>query len=576
MINPIIQSFNFEGYTNDLMSKVRNYLVANDLEFYSNKEQTRKCSIVLNHKTYFVYFTFVITVDTSQLKIDISMENKEIMDRDLHNLKIIIKDFIISDWEQCVWLEDRQSERLAEDLYKDLHAVENSLRRLINTVLFYNLGGDWWEKYMPTHLKNKYDKRNAPYRDRAPSFKNVHTNLLSIDTDDLVNILEFKSYKIKENNIFSSYDHDPFLDDSLHEERNSHNNDLVSHFEYTMNNLMNDGNSVEFHRGELTKLLKEQIEVNLDFWESFFAPWFSCTFREFKGKWANFYDDRNHVAHNKLIDSKLYQKFKKSMENLFTIISEAEGNFEKHLESEGSQYLEELIHLEEENEYQKKLGYKKLIEEESGVKILDQEQIIELFQEHISETFEVIKDEIYFRTDIEIIFNEPVLTEYEIIFEIKNNITNDYIKVHVEPYIDSSAGGKSDIHILVYLDDDLVRSYEVNYTNGEAEYNEEQTNYMPKTYDEINISSLNDIEEFILELIDEKMPEVLEDDLASIPCENCKNYTVNISLDNQYDVGSCLYCGHINKIGGCLRCDTILDQEEDGLCDACQEYIDGQ
>ncbi|WP_432653202.1 hypothetical protein [Salibacterium salarium] len=558
------------------MSEVKENLNAKDLEFYSNKEQTRKCSIVISDKTYFVYFTFVITHDTFQLKIDISMENKRIIDRDIHNLKLSIKNLIISDWEQCVWLEDQQSEWFAEDLYKDLHAVENSLRRLINTVLFYNLGGAWWEKYMPTHLKNKYHTRNARYKDRAPSFKNVHTNLLSVDTDDLVSILEFKTYKIKEENVFNSYkNYNPFEENPSEKECDNIKK-IVSSFEYTINNLMNDGKSIEEHQKSLANLIKEQIEVDLDFWNDFFSPWFSCSLREFKGKWTNFNNDRNHVAHNKLIDNKMYQKFKKSMGDLFEIISEAEVNFERHFEAEGSNYLEELKHLEEENKYQKKLEDKKLIEEEAGVEILDQEQIINKLQEHISTTFKIIIDEIYFRSDIDTIYNTPLLTEYEIFFEVNHNVLSSSIAAHVEPNIDSSEGATSDVYILVYVDENLVESFEFNYTNGEVEYNEEHTSYMLKTYNNINITEKEDIKIFILELIDEEMPEVSEDELASVPCGSCNNYAVNMSIENEYGVGTCLYCGHINKLGNCLRCDEILDQGEDGLCDACQVYIDKQ
>lgn len=574
MINTKLKNFHFEEYTNELMKKVENELEAKDVEFYSNKERTRKCSLLLKGKQYFVYFTFIITHGTFQLKVDISMEGKSKSDKELHDLKIKIKDLMIEEWEQCVWLEDQQSEALAEDLYKDVHSVENALRRLINTVLFYSLGGDWWEKYMPTHLTRKYDQRNDPYKDRAPSFKNIHTNLLSTDTEDLVSILAFKTYKLKDPNIFS--DHDPFIHAFLEQESNLQRRQQLNQFQYIMNNLMNDPKSFELHQKDLTKVLKEQMEVDIDFWEDYFSPWFSCTLREFQGKWTNFSTDRNHVAHNKLIDFKLYKKFKKSMSDLLSIITEAEDKFSKHLEEEVANYLEELEAMEFADTYQRKADFKELIEEEAGVKIRDAEEIIQLLREHITTTFERIEQGIYYRSDIEVTYNEPLLSSYEEVFQIVHNISKNSIKVDVEPHIDESEGSTSHVYFLVFYNDVHQESFAISYTNGEAEFDEEQASYMPKTNEEMDISALEELEALINNLLENKMPEVPDDDLASYPCEKCNEYAVNFSEDNQYGLGTCLYCGHVNPVRICLRCEAVLDQPAEGLCESCIEYINEQ
>jgi hypothetical protein len=574
MINPTLESFNFKAYTNELMEKVERDLDAKDVEFYSNKERIRKCSLVLNNKQYFVYFTYIITHGTFQLKIDISSEIEVKADKELHDLKIKMKDLMINEWEQCVWLEDRQSEALAEDLYKDVHSVENALRRLINTVLFYNLGGDWWEKYMPTHLTRKYAQRNDQYRERATSFKNIHTNLLSIDTGDLVSILAFKTYKAKHFNIFS--EPDPFLYGFSETESNVQRKQHLQRFQYIMNNLMNDQKSIEIHQKDLTELLKEQMEVDIDFWEDYFAPWFSCTLREFKGKWTNFSMDRNHVAHNKLIDNKLYQKFKKSMKDLLTLITEAEEKFSNHLEEEMNNYLAELEEMEAADVYQRQVDFREMIEGEAGVKIRENDEIIELLQEHITNTFGSIEQEIYYRSDIEVTYNEPLLNEYETVFKIVHNITKSSIMVDVEPYIDGSEGSTSNVKFLVYYNDEIQDNFEISYTNGEAEFNEEQASYLPTIEEKLDISALKKLESIIHKLIEENMPEVPDEDLASFPCEECDEYAVNLSEKNQYGLGTCLYCGHVNPVGECLRCEAILDQPSNGLCESCEVYIEEQ
>ncbi|MGG0569092.1 hypothetical protein ABE033_10360 [Priestia megaterium] len=565
MINTLLESFEFEEYTNDLMHTVENTLGAKDIEFYSNKEQTRKCSLMLNDKEYFVYFTCVITHGTFQLKIDIKVSEKEVYDKDLHELKIKIKDLIIPEWEQCLWLEDQQSEKLAEELYRNVHSVENGLRRLINTVLFYNLGGDWWEKYMPVHLTNTYDKRNDPYQDRVTSFKNVHTNLLSIDTDDLVSILEFKTYKVKEETVFNE------PTPSRYSESNIQHKQQINQFEHIMSNIMNDKKTIDLHQKGLTELLKKQMEVNIDFWNDFFSPWFSCSLSEFSGKWTNFSNDRNHVAHNKLIDYKMYQKFKKSMDGLLLIITKAEEKFDKHLEEAAALYLTELKHREKEEAYKDTVELRN--QEEARISILDAGQIIQMLQKYINGTFGNIKEEIYFRSDVEVTYNEPTLIAYEKAFEINHNIIKSNIRVNVEPYIDDFNDCTSNVHLLVYSGDLFKERFEISFTNGMPKFDEEQVSLISEIETELNVSSLKNLEAFIYKLIEETMPDVSEDDLASYACENCQQYAVNLSTYNQYGLGTCMYCGHENIVGECVRCESILNQLHDGLCECCIEYI---
>jgi hypothetical protein len=573
MINFKGKSIDFKVYTSELMEKVEKGLTAKDVEFYSNKDRMRKCSLILKGKQYFVQFTFIMTHGTSQLKVDVSRELESKDDKELHDLKIKIKDLIIDEWEQCVWLEDRQSEELAENLYKDVHSVENSLRRLINTVLFYNLGGDWWEKYMPTHLTKKYNQRNDPYRDRAPSFKNIHTNLLSIDTGDLVTILSFKTYRVKETNIFK--EDDPFIFGFAEPEINIERRKENHRFQYIMNNLMNDEKSVEGLQKNLIVILKEQMEVDKDFWEDYFGPWFPCSLREFQGKWENFSTDRNHVAHNKLIDNKLYQKFKKSMGDLLMLITEAEDKFSEHLEQEMNNYLEELEEMEESEFRQREADLRELKGEEAGVKIRDEDDIIELLQEQINEVFGEIEQDIYYRNDLEVTYNEPLLKDNEQnIFVIISSLKKS-LAVDVEPFVSAEEGRTSHVNFLVYYNGEFQESFEISYTNGEVEFNEDQGCFMPSIQDDLDVSAFEELETLVHNLVKDKMPEI-EDDTASFSCEECQEFGVNISNENEYPIGHCFSCGHLNQVGECLRCEAILDDTEDGICDSCQEYIDKQ
>ncbi|MGE7869304.1 hypothetical protein ACQKNO_24570 [Bacillus paramycoides] len=497
MIEHKADDFELEKYTNELMCKVQQSLNLNKLSFHCNGEFKRSCSLSLADKQYFIDFTIFMTpLGYDQLKVDISTKIKENADKELHTLKIKLKDLMIEDWKQCVWLTDHLSEEFAENLYKNVHSVENGLRRLINTVLSHHLGCDWWS-FMPSHLVKKYSKRISGYQEKAPSFKNVHANLLSIDTNDLTSILKFKTYRIKGQSIFNISDPEILVPGPV-----------LGQFQYIMSDIINNDKSIENHGSDLNKLLEGQMEVDIDFWQRFFSPLFSCTLREFSGKWENFSTDRNHVAHNKLIDAKLYKKFKRSMEDLLRIITEAEEKFEEDLNNKNSDFQEYKKIYEMEQLYQVQRQTKQSIAEQAGIEIRSADQIFFLFLAHVCDSFDRISDAIYYRTDIEVSYDEPCEDEYEKIFEIKNILLKTSIHVESKFEIDEGDGCTSIMKLAVYYNADLKETFEISYINGEAEYNDDQGNYMPKIVDELDISSLEKVESFIDELLEKGMPEV--------------------------------------------------------------------
>ncbi|OOR21730.1 hypothetical protein [Bacillus cereus] len=562
MINQKNSKWNFEleTYTNNILTKIKSALNISDFRFYTNGIKTRRCSIIIDTNEYLVTFTHIFSTKGSQLKIDISGIFSVHPDHNLHNLKIELKDEMMSEWEQCVWLEDRQSEAFSEELYMDIHSVENTLRRVINTILFYKLGGDWWEKYMPTNLTSTYSMRNDQYRKRARSFQDVHTNLMSINTGDLVKILTFKTYKVKELNSFN-YSQRELAENYMNSSQR---------FRYIMSDILN-GQKIESHGKELTDILIDEMEVEIDFWKDFFASWFSCDSREFQGKWDSFSEDRNHVAHNKLIDFKLYRKYKKSMDDLLKLIKEAEKEFNDHLNSEMDLYIEELEAMQLINDYEMQFDLRRRVSEEAGVEILVKEQILDLLKEKIIDTFDNIKEDIYYRSDIEVIFVKPHLDKVEKIFTIVHNYFNHKIHVDIEAYIDSSEAGSSSVKLTLYYNDDMEESFNISYTNGSARFDEEQGCYLPFIQEELNISALYNLETAINNLLEDKMLEIEDDEVASFSCQNCQKYAINISDYNGLGIGICLYCEHINHVRKCIECgDVINSPEDDELCDSCK------
>ncbi|MEG7894697.1 hypothetical protein J0818_30425 [Bacillus cereus] len=561
MINPQkqISDFDFETYTNEIFHRVLDAINTTfgikNYNFYSNKTYSRECSLIIDVHEYRITFTYIPSDVSPQLKVDISADFLVLADPHLHDLKIELKNGLSDGWEHCLWLEDKQAVAYSEVLYREVHSVENALRKLINTVLFYSLGGNWWEEYMSSKLKNTYGLRNNPYAQRAPSFRNVHTNLMSIDTKDLLEILTFKTYKVKKENV---------LDHSLS------GDELSKKYQFIMNELCN-GNKLDLYTKDLTNILMNTMETDLDFWKDFFEPWFSCDLDTFKGKWNAFSHDRNHVAHNKLIDNKLFKKYRSVMSDLLKIIKEAEEKFNKHFNSETEKYLEELEKRKIQREAE--LYERQKMSEESGGEFLQEEEIISLLTEKIIATFHEIEEKIYYRSDIAITPIKTNIRGTDKVFEITHHYLNKKIYVTVESQIDSSQSGVSDVQLTLYCDDDIEGTFDVNFTNGSVSFDEDQGAYIPISEKDFDISELRDLERDIHTLIENDMPEIENGNIAWFPCEICEKYSINISEDNGIDIGSCFNCGHINRVGECTQCGSMVDSSDDELCYSCEERL---
>ena len=89
------------------------------------------------------------TIDTygdnkARLKVKLEqIEPREEYDMLLEQLKIAIKDRLISDWNRCIWMTDDQSEALCTMLYPIVFETENEMRALVNKVLIHHSGVDW-------------------------------------------------------------------------------------------------------------------------------------------------------------------------------------------------------------------------------------------------------------------------------------------------------------------------------------------------------------------------------------------------------------------------------------------------
>lgn len=56
-------------------------------------------------------------------------------------------------------------------------------------------GVTWWESFVPYSIKNKHRVRSGEYKSKEPAFNNVDERLMSIDIDDLGEIIRTVRYK---------------------------------------------------------------------------------------------------------------------------------------------------------------------------------------------------------------------------------------------------------------------------------------------------------------------------------------------------------------------------------------------
>lgn len=548
-----------DNYIDSFLETLERESIIANCQIYKNDEENYY-EVYLKTSSDKMYFLFlkISTYDGSK-HFDITIEPQVIdnnkFDNDLYNIKLKIKNMIRDNWRECFWLEDRQSTKLSEELYGKIYRVENLLRQFINMVMTRTFGLKWWEKFIPFELKSKYKSRYTAYKRIAPSFTNINDNLLSIDTSDLIEIITYEYQKWE-----PSYTEE--IESLLRKK-----------------DIQKDANKIATR-------LKEQLVTKIDFWEMYFEQYLD---EDFLNKWNEFSKNRNHVAHNKLLDLDAYKVINNNIEFLLNKINEAKNIFENtSLSDEELEKQQEI--LEDVYREQHKNEYMNMIYEETGTEVYDQNQIFNMFKKPVSELVESIGDEFYFRPDLHIEENEFKKQNEQILLIIQSEIENENIKVKSLQNINGFKGGTSELVLEVFINDKKqALKYVSSIVNGDIEYNEEEGIYMPLKSSEINIK---DIELFLSELndlIENTFPNLKEEAdnhhysvikdgaspvVADIPCFTCgQSY---ISIDEEfYEVGICVNWGQSHNIKKCLRCEQYFYGEGE-FCDYCNDKIENE
>ena len=464
-----------------------------------------------------------------ELMVSIQSENYIISTENeyLERLKRIVKNFIKIKHKKIFWLYDSESEFLATDLYPKVFTVENLARKFITLVMNRKFGIHWW-KLVSLKIQEKHKSRFGGYKAIIDNFKDVDERLMSIDTGDLHDILSNKvmKWESSEENIM----------------------------ELTQPNL---------HSENLAKILQRQQVVYSDWWQTIFSPLLPESFlSEFK----DFELNRNHIAHNKLIDKAAYKSILHSIDVVQKALDCGLEKMSLELKSKEVLKEEEFELLQEVLMSERNLELKEI---ESGVIIRNSNQILALFNDELSRLYESIEESFRFSEYL----NFSDYTELEncnsnsVVFEIQNKIDGYVISFEANTDINDSEGSQSFLYLEYKKDGSpsLEEIGRVSYNYGEVEFNEFQGNYMPIQMDGISEHEMSRLGEKIVDIINSEFTDYKEiaesskysiikdggpDPILDLPCQECGEEWICVD-ETITDFGRCLNCGEINEVTEC-------------------------
>lgn len=514
------------------------------IDFHSEEYIWKIC---VEFSTYEKNYELMVSIQSENYII--SLENEY-----LERLKRIVKNFIKKKHKKIFWLYDSESEFLATDLYPKVFTVENLARKFITLVMNRKFGIHWW-KLVSLKIQEKHKSRFGGYKAIIDNFKDVDERLMSIDTGDLHDILSNKvmKWESSEENIM----------------------------ELTQPNL---------HSENLAKILQRQQVVYSDWWQTIFSPLLPESFlSEFK----DFELNRNHIAHNKLIDKAAYKSILHSIDVVQKALDCGLEKMSLELKSKEGLKEEEFELLQEVLMSERNLELKEI---ESGVIIRNSNQILALFNDELSRLYESIEESFRFSEYL----NFSDYTELEncnsnsVVFEIQNKIDGYVISFEANTDINDYEGSQSFLYLEYKKDGSpsLEEIGSVSYNYGEVEFNEFQGNYMPIQMDGISEHEMSRLGEKIVYIINSEFTDYKEiaesskysiikdggpDPILDLPCQECGEEWICVD-ETITDFGRCLNCGEINEVTECERCGRndfgSPSEDEPFLCEECWNYYE--
>lgn len=495
----------------------------------------------------------------ARLECTITGHETENYDQKLEELKIALKNRLIQDWDVCTWLVDMQSAHLCKEAYEKAFIIENNLRAFAGKILIHFLGIDWIKSAGLENEAESVKNLKGKFVKRVPEFVRINTDFLSMTLETLVKII-FKGTVYKDDDVVLS------------------RSDCEKIWKKAGSGISEQG---------IFDCIKSKRVVEKNIWEDLFVPFIDEP-EKFKEAAHNFIEDRNHVAHSKVLSWSAYQVILKDFEKMDEQIRNADAKFDME---ETSDELLDTWSAEEEQQRNEREYYRDRLASETGIDVLDGSDIENQFDETLQDLYDAVfqryhLDVCYEISDFQIpnegtcfTVTSPVLEDGSLRVDVfANYIIDDDLGVDSVCKIECRDGeGKT------------ICSAEISFRNGNGHEGEE--GLMEADEDsEYDTSELEELREELFEYIDEKLnpyPGKLDAHVyenkgdnawtADFACSQCGKFGVSIH-EEFLPIGRCCYCGWDNELEKCDRCGQLVDVDvlENGLCPSCSAYVDKQ
>lgn len=494
----------------------------------------------------------------ARLECTITAPETESFDQRLEELKIALKNRLILDWEVCTWLVDMQSAQLCKEAYEKAFIIENNLRAFASKVLIHFLGIDWLNS---TGLEKEAESVKClkeKFIQRVPEFDNINADFLSMTLETLVGVI-FEGKIYNDNVVLNK-------------------SQYAKVWEIAKKN--GTGNSI-------AEFIKSKRTVEKRIWDDLFVPYIDEQ-EKFKKAVHNFIEDRNHVAHSKVLSWNSYRIILSEFDKMDGFIRQADSKFDR--EETSDEVLDTWNALQEEERNEREY-YRERIASETGIDVLDEDDIRNWFDNVLHDLFSDVYQQYHLDVCYEISdFQTP---DNGICFTVTSPVMEDSslrVDVFSEYVIDDELG--EDSTCTIECKDGTgktICSAEIHFHNGNGYEGEEGV--MEASEDsEYDFSELNDLRDELFEYIDEKLnpyPEKLDAYVyenkgdnawtADFACSQCGKFGVSIN-EEFLPIGRCCYCGWDNELEKCERCGQLVsvDDMENGFCPSCSSYIEKQ
>lgn len=345
-----------------------------------------------------------------------------------------------------------------------------------------------------------------------------------------------------------------------------------------------DGNNA----GTVLNLMNQSRKVKCDLWQDVFKLYFEDISIADK-QISDFIANRNHVAHNKLLDKKAYEKIDGNISQVSELIQAAENKF---VDIETSSELLETWTIEYETEQQRLECIIDTIYNETGIKIRNATNIFDLFSDLVYELHDKVDNSEYFNYAVQItelarLNRSPSKQKvFSVLSKVKDEFSFD---IYVVFDITEGQGEESHLYLSAENDNGAFLSSDIIYRNGEAHTDSYDGIYVADADSELDQTAFNQFSDDLCSYINDDMNLIKKkiDDLkyiavkeggnlpiADFPCWNC--YKEYVSLDNEiYPRGFCINCGEENEIHQCHKCGTLYSEDgDDFFCNYCKEKIE--